>query len=93
MRGIRQGDRILSYLFILYIERLSHIIKDCISQKLWNPFHVAKNAPFISHFFSLMTWYYLYKVAKDKWRLYRVAMLFFFVTSSTKINLQKTKIF
>lgn len=50
-RGIWQGDPIFSYLFVLYIERLSHMILDLVKEGSWKPLMVTRTGPSISHFF------------------------------------------
>ena len=48
-RGVRQGDPLSPYVFILCMDKLSHIISDTVEKKLWNPMRVGTNGPAISH--------------------------------------------
>lgn len=50
-RGIKQGDLISPYLFILTMEFLNSLIRDKISKKSWNPFRFKNKNPNISHIF------------------------------------------
>ena len=48
-KGIRQGDPWSPYIFILCMERLSHLINLTVENKLWKPFKIARNGLAISH--------------------------------------------
>lgn len=50
-RGIRQGDPISLYIFIMCTEMLSQSIETEIKQKTWQPIKVSRKGPTLSHLF------------------------------------------
>ncbi|KAL9446770.1 hypothetical protein AB3S75_014436 [Citrus x aurantiifolia] len=48
-RGVRQGDPLSPYIFVLCIERPSHRISRLIHQGLWKPIRLAKLETPLSH--------------------------------------------
>ena len=50
-RGIKQGDPLSPYIFILCMEFLGQLIDKKCSEKLWNPVKASKSGPKFSHLF------------------------------------------
>lgn len=50
-RGVRHGDPLSPYLFVICIERLAHMITVEIEQGRWKPVRLNRSGPHISHLF------------------------------------------
>lgn len=58
-RGIRQGDPLSSYLFLICMEGLSALVRNYEQKKLIRGIRVVRGAPIISHiFFADVTYIY-----------------------------------
>lgn len=49
--GVRQGDLLSPYLFVLGMERLGHLIEDVVAKKQREPIRLSRGGPGISHLF------------------------------------------
>lgn len=49
--GIRQGDLISPYIFMLFIERLSHGISKAMTEGAWKHVRLSRNRTPFSHLF------------------------------------------
>ncbi|CAL2255325.1 unnamed protein product [Prunus armeniaca] len=49
--GIRQGYPLPHYLFVMCIEKLSHLIFDSVNKGVWKPVKSSQSGPTVSHLF------------------------------------------
>ncbi|PNX73217.1 ribonuclease H [Trifolium pratense] len=48
-RGIRQGDPISPYLFVMCVDKLSHLISHVVNKGEWKALRAGKRGPYVSH--------------------------------------------
>lgn len=48
-RGLRQGDPLSPFLFVIYVERLSMLVNKAVSDNRWKFFDVCRRGPKIPH--------------------------------------------
>ncbi|PNX63728.1 ribonuclease H, partial [Trifolium pratense] len=48
-RGIRQGDPMSPYIFVLCMDKLTHLIAESVDSENWHPLKVGRSRPPISH--------------------------------------------
>lgn len=51
LRGLRQGDPLSTYLFVLCMEVLGQSIQQAIDRNAWRPVRLARQGPVLSHIF------------------------------------------
>ncbi|MCI14727.1 ribonuclease H protein [Trifolium medium] len=48
-RGIRQGNPISPYLFVICMDKLSHLICHAVDEGLWKTLRAGRNGPLVSY--------------------------------------------
>jgi len=92
-RGIRQGDPISPYLFLLCAESLSSLIQHAVNTGVFTEVPTSMRGPRLSHLFFADDSMSFYKANSVEWRhLFRILGTYE-VGSGQKFNIQKTAIF
>jgi hypothetical protein len=93
-RGIRQGDPLSPYLFVIAIERLSHKIKDMVDNGTWKPLKFRRGmGPHLSHICFADDLVLIAEASTNQAMMIKTLMDNFCHASSQKINLSKSKVF
>ncbi|XP_048422575.1 uncharacterized protein LOC125469371 [Pyrus x bretschneideri] len=91
--GIRQGDPLSPYLFVLCMEKLSHIINGCITTKKWKPVKLSSNGPPVSHLFFADDLILFAEASSTQARLLKDCLDIFCAVSSQQVNFDKSCIY
>nr|KYP72644.1 Putative ribonuclease H protein At1g65750 family [Cajanus cajan] len=89
--GLRQGDPLSPYLFVLCMERLGHMIQAEVSAGIWEPYQINSDGPPISHLFFVDDVLIFAKAKPAQIRRVVVVLEKFCTTSGLKVNIQKSK--
>lgn len=93
MRGIRQGDPISPYLFVLCIEHLFQPINIVVENSFWNPIKIARGAPKLSHLAFADDLLLFAEASKDQIEVIKCIMNLFCGSSDQKVSHGKTRIY
>ncbi|CAJ2627891.1 unnamed protein product [Trifolium pratense] len=92
-RGIRQGDPLSPYMFVICMERLSHIITDQVEANYWKPMRAGRYGPQISHLLFVGDLLLFAEASIDQAHCVMHCLDLFCQAFGQKINTQKTQIF
>ncbi|CAA7019711.1 unnamed protein product [Microthlaspi erraticum] len=92
-RGLRQGDPISPYLFVLCMERLCHLISRATAEKKWKPIKLSRGGPELSHICFADDLIFFAEASVAQVRVIRNILETFCVASGQKVSLEKSKIF
>lgn len=92
-RGLRQGDPLSPYLFVLCLERLCHLIDAEVGRKAWKPISLSQGGPKLSHVFFADDLILFAEASVSQVRVIRRVLERFCLASGQKVSLEKSKIF
>lgn len=92
-RGLRQGDPLSPYLFVLCMERLCHLIEDAVGAKIWKPIQLSRGGPKLSHICFADDLILFAEASVAHIRVIRRVLERFCNASCQKVSLEKSKIF
>ena len=92
-RGIRQGDPLFLYIFILCIEVLGALIIDKCEDKLWNPVRASQGGIAFSHLFFTDDLVLFAKADQKNFAVIRDVLDSFCDMSGQKVSNQKSRVF
>ncbi|KAK9991108.1 hypothetical protein SO802_026093 [Lithocarpus litseifolius] len=92
-RGIRQGDPLFPYLFILCMEYLGHLIEQKCVEGMWKPLKASRDNVGISHLFFADDLLLFAKVDSEACEAVPQVLCNFCNESGQKISLEKSRIY
>lgn len=92
-RGIRQGDPLAPYLFILARERLSDEIQHEVQKEKWKPFSLARGGTGVSHLFFADDLLLFSEASEQQINTIMACVKRFSALSDLSINLNKSLIY
>lgn len=92
-RGIRHGDSISSYIFILCIERLSHLINHVVDNDEWKGIKLSRQGPVLTHIFFANDMVHFTESLIEKLELMLNCLEIFCKSSGQKVNYKKSQVF
>lgn len=91
--GLRQGDPLSSYLFVLGMEKLGHLIKVSIDDGSWESMTLSRRGPNISHLFFADDLLLFGRASVEGDMCLRHVLDRFCGLSEHKVNNRKTQVF
>lgn len=88
-RGVRKGDPISPYTFVLCLERLEHRIQKEVVDDRWKPLKESRNGPSISHLFFADNMLFFAESLSSQMKVIKECLDDFAKASRLRINFQK----
>ena len=93
LRGLRQGDPLSPYIFILCMEYLGHLIEKKCMEGVWKPLQASRSNIGISHLFFADDLILFAKVDMDSCETISEVLDEFCVESGQKVSMEKSRIY
>ncbi|GAU42583.1 hypothetical protein TSUD_302990 [Trifolium subterraneum] len=90
-RGLRQGDPLSPYLFVLCMEKLSLMIQEKVKSNHWKPVKISRHEPAISHLFFADDCLFFTEAKSPQSRMVKQVLHSFCHASGLKVNIQKSR--
>ncbi|KAL6194708.1 hypothetical protein ACLB2K_035785 [Fragaria x ananassa] len=91
--GLRQGDPLSPYLFVLCMEKLSHLITFQVEQGRWKPVKICQNGPAVSHLFFADDLILFGEASLAQAEVMRSCIDCFCLNSGQEVSFEKSSIF
>lgn len=92
-RGVRQGDALSPYLFVLCVDRLSHLIKQAVHEGRWKGVRLSRTGPLLTHLFFADDLVLFAEATGDQMAEIKRCLALFCEASGQRISLNKSEIF
>ncbi|KAL6203603.1 hypothetical protein ACLB2K_027303 [Fragaria x ananassa] len=91
--GLRQGDPLSPYLFVLCMEKLSHLLNFQVKQGRWKPMKICRNGPVVSHLFFVDDLILFGEASLAQAEVMRSCIDCFCLNSGQEVSFEKSSIF
>ncbi|XP_015936169.1 uncharacterized protein LOC107462117 [Arachis duranensis] len=92
-RGIRQGDPISPYLFVIAMDKLSQLIEEKVNEGRWKPMTARRQGPAISHLLFADDLLLFVEASTNQTNVVKGVLEEFKLASGFQVNISKTSIF
>ena len=92
-RGIRQGDPLSPYLYVICMERLAHLIDREVRLGVWKPVRASRNGPALSNLAFADDLILFCEASVDQAEIVQQCLDKFCAASGSKVNNAKSKVY